>query len=286
VNIHRTRIRIRQILTGSKAHDRVSGFFNTFIVTLIVLNIVAFILQSEPASEQRYGGLLEAFEFLSMIIFTVEYLLRLSVCSTLRRYRGSKGILRFALSPLQVTDLVAIIPFYLPFLGIDLRVLRVLRLFLLFRIFKINRYAAALGLIRAVVLRRKEELLISTGVMLVLLLLASTLMYYAERNVQPDKFGSIPAAMWWAVITMTTVGYGDVFPLTACGRIICAFSAVAGVGFFALPISILGSGFIDEINRRKALYQAQHPSPPELPPAASSAPVRPRRRRLRFTSRR
>ncbi len=164
-----------------------------------------------------------------------------------------RGRLRFAGRPLPVVDLLAILPFYVPLLpGLDLRVLRAIRLMRLMRLFKVARYSESLQLIGAVLYRKRHELAMTAFSVIVLLVVAASLVYEVERDAQGDKFGSIPAAMWWGVTTLTTVGYGDVYPVTPAGKVLGAIIAILGIGVFALPTAILGAGFIEELQRRKA----------------------------------
>jgi voltage-gated potassium channel len=161
------------------------------------------------------------------------------------------GRLKYAFTPIALIDLFAILPFFLPLLNIDLRVLRIFRVFRLFRMLKIARYFKALNLMYNVFRNKKEELVMILSFILFMLVLSATLMYYIENAVQPDAFASIPAAMWWGIATLTTVGYGDVYPVTPLGQVLGAFIALLGIGFFALPTGILASGFSEEIRKRK-----------------------------------
>ena len=154
-------------------------------------------------------------------------------------------------SPMALIDLLAILPFYLPFAGIDLRFIRIFRLFRIFRLLKISRYINAAEMIRNVIVNKKEELLISLFAISVILLVVSSFMYFVEGDIQPQAFGSIPKSLWWGVITMTTVGYGDVYPVTTVGKILGSIVAILGVGIVALPTGLLASGFSDEIKKRK-----------------------------------
>jgi voltage-gated potassium channel len=193
------------------------------------------------------------FEVFSVFIFTIEYLLRLWSCVTDKKY--SKPILgrfRYSLTPMAVVDLFAILPFYLPFTGLDLRIIRVFRLLRIFRIAKAARYISSLKLLGRVFKSKKEELVITSIVMIILLIIASSLMYYFEYEVQPEKFADIPTTMWWAIATLTTVGYGDVYPITSEGKIIASIVAILGIGLFALPTGILGAGFVQEFQKSKA----------------------------------
>lgn len=168
-----------------------------------------------------------------------------------------RGRLRWARSPLALIDLLAILPFYLPFLGVDARFLRILWLLRILRLVKLQRYFRSLMLFGRVWKTRRHEILMTTVLMFFILLIASSLMYYAERADQPEAFGSIPHAMWWAIATLTTVGYGDVTPITGLGRIMAAVVAVVGIALFALPTGILGSGFVDELEREKERKRRQ-----------------------------
>jgi voltage-gated potassium channel len=152
---------------------------------------------------------------------------------------------------MAIIDLVAILPFYLPLVGIDLRSLRVLRLLRILRIAKVGRYYSSLNLIKHVFQAKKEELVLTSAMMGLLLVVSSSLLYYCESAVQPDAFSSIPATMWWAVATLTTVGYGDMYPVTLLGRLLAGTIAILGIGMFALPTGILGAGFVEAIQKQK-----------------------------------
>jgi voltage-gated potassium channel len=149
----------------------------------------------------------------------------------------------------MLVDFLAILPYYLVILGVDLRVMRALRLFRIVRLLKIARYSSALQTLGRVLLKSKGELGMCFFAMVVLLILASSLMFYAERDVQPELFSSIPAAMWWGMATLTTVGYGDIYPLTPFGKLLGSFIAVLGVAMFALPAGILGAAFSGELHK-------------------------------------
>ncbi len=151
-------------------------------------------------------------------------------------------------SPIAIVDLLAILPFYFRFLAIDLRFLRIFRLMALFRMFKIARYLHALTIFRRVLKDRKEQLVLSFIFILFVLVVISFVMFYAENEAQPEKFSSIPATMWWGIATLTTVGYGDVVPITSLGKFLGGVFAIAGVGLLALPAGILSSGFFEMLH--------------------------------------
>lgn len=192
------------------------------------------------------------FEVFSVIVFTIEYILRICSCNIDNKYQHPiVGRVVFALKPLVIVDLLAILPFYLPMIiPLDLRIVRSLRLFRLFRIFKIGRYSRSLSILRYVIDDKKEELFLVLFVVFIMLIIFSSLMFYLEKDAQPDTFSSIPNAMWWGIITLTTVGYGDIYPVTTLGKIIGAIIAFLGIGMFALPAGILGSGLMEAINKK------------------------------------
>ncbi|MCI0609203.1 MAG: ion transporter [Anaerolineae bacterium] len=155
----------------------------------------------------------------------------------------------------MLIDLISFLPFYVPLLGMDLRIIRVVRLFRFFRLMKMWRYSQSLSMIVNVIKSKKEELSITLFSGAILLIVASSLLYFIEHDAQPDTFSSIPAAMWWGVITLTTVGYGDVYPVTVLGKIIGASIAVLSIGLFALPAGIIASGFASELQDQPAKSQ-------------------------------
>lgn len=246
------RRRVHEIVEVGRPGDGASRLFDTALVVLIFLNVVALILETERALYLKAPLLFDVFEASSVMVFTVEYAFRLWSCVEDPRFAHPVwGRLRFALSPMAFVDLVAILPFYLIFLGLDLRFARSFRLLRLFRVAKLGRYVVALSSIHRAIASRREELVITILVIALLLVGAAALMYFVEREAQPDAFSSIPAAMWWAVATLTTVGYGDVYPITALGRLLGAIIAILGVGLFALPAGIISSAFLDEVQRRR-----------------------------------
>jgi voltage-gated potassium channel len=246
------RKRTWEIVSIAKPGDRVSSAIDVFLVALICLNVLAVILESIGALEQRFGAIFSAFEVASILIFTVEYLARLYACVEAPQYAHPvRGRLRWMFSPMALVDAVAVLPFYLPFVGTDLRFMRVFRLLRIFRIAKVARYSTSLRLVWRVAATKREEMIIAAVLMSVLIVTASCLMYFAEHQAQPEKFSSIPATMWWSIATLTTVGYGDVYPITDLGKTLAGFVAIIGIGFFALPTAILGAGFVQELQRKR-----------------------------------
>ncbi|MBI4384914.1 MAG: ion transporter [Nitrospinae bacterium] len=252
--------KIYSILTDEKSDSLVKRGTNLFIIALIVLNALAVALETVKSFSKEYAVLLDLFETFSVMIFTAEYILRLWVCNLSTRF-GSLliGRIRYVFTPLAIVDLLAILPFYLAnFFPFDLRFIRILRLFRLVRLIKLARYSVAIKVFSEVLTRKKEELVISTMLVLVLLALSSSLMYFVENESQPEIFSSIPDAMWWGVMTLTTVGYGDVYPITVLGKIIAACISVLGIGMFAIPAGILASGFGEVLKTKNAQKNCPH----------------------------
>ena len=244
---------VLKTINKAEEQNTVSAYFDMFIMGLIMINVVAIILETVPEYQQSYGSYFDQIELVSVIIFSVEYLIRLWTCTATEKYAHPiKGRISYIFSAGAIIDLLAIIPFYLPMLfPVNMMILRMLRLFRLLRILKLARYFTAFSLVVNTITRRREELVIILTLLLVMLILASSMMYYVENAAQPDVFKSIPATMWWAVATLTTVGYGDVYPITPLGKLLGAVIAIMGIGVFALPAGIIASGFQSELSKMK-----------------------------------
>jgi voltage-gated potassium channel len=247
----RIRRRVYDLLEVVNPDDVAGLVVKKALLALIVLNVLGMVLGTVASIRAAVGPALRAFDVASVLVFTVEYVLRIWSASA-GGYRGFGGRLRFALRPYMVFDLLAIAPFWIPFVGVDLRVLRIVRIFRVFRILRVARYSQALQTFGRVLLRTKEQLAVTFGFGFIVLLIAATLLHYAEGHLQPEHFGSIPQAMWWGVVTLTTVGYGDAFPVTLVGKILASIIAIVGIGMFAMPAGILGSAFVAEYGDGRA----------------------------------
>jgi voltage-gated potassium channel len=246
------RQKLYAVIDESNKESWAGRAFDFFIVGLITSNIVAIILESFAEIRQTYGQELYYFEVFSVAIFTIEYALRLVTADLKYPHKKKLGsTFSFIKSPLALIDLFAILPTYLPLIfPIDLRFIRILRLLRIARLFKINRYSKSLKLIGDVFKEKRSDLSITVFITFILLILASTIMYHIEGKVQPEAFPNIVASFWWAVATLTTVGYGDVYPITAWGKFISGIIALLGIGLVALPTGILSSAFIEKINNK------------------------------------
>jgi len=245
------------ILEDLDKADVIAKVFNYFLILLILANVLAVMLATVESFSHRYEFELFAFEVFSVAIFSVEYALR--VWSSVELYPPDmppwKARLKYVFSLMAIIDLLAILPFYLGlFLQLDLRFLRVMRLL---RIFKLGRYSFAMQMLLDV-LRREFKTFIAIGtVLIVLMVIASSGIYLIEHKVQPDKFGSIPESMWWAMATLTTVGYGDVVPVTALGKFFGGMITLMSMGMVALPAGILASSFSEELRKRREKFRVK-----------------------------
>lgn len=251
--LKRIKQRIYDVLVETRDGESLDRAIAIILMLLIVANTVATVLESVEQIGTTYAGFFYWLEMISVAIFTVEYILRLWVAPLDPQYSGRFGRLRYAFSLMALIDLIAILPAFLPmFFAIDLRFIRFLRIFRLFRLLKMSRYIESLTALDDVVRSKREELAITLVMIAMMLLFSSSLMYAVEHEAQPDKFPDIPSAMWWGVATLTTVGYGDIFPITPLGKFLGGIIALLGIGMFALPAGILASGFSEEIQRRRA----------------------------------
>jgi voltage-gated potassium channel len=222
------------------------------LIGLVLVNVTAVVLESVPSIEARYRLAFEVIEIVSAAVFTIEYGLRLWTAAEDRPHAGRSpwaARAMWARTPSAIIDLLAILPFYLVLL--EPADLRVFALFRLVRFFKLARYSSGLSSLLEAIYAERHALLATLLILGGLMLTMATLMHLAERTVQPERFGTIPDAMWWAIVTLTTVGYGDVVPVTPAGKIVAALTAVMGFTMLALPVGIVATSFADVIHRRE-----------------------------------
>jgi voltage-gated potassium channel len=245
------RLRFYDLLEETENTTPLERALKLFLVTVIVGSVTAICLETLPSLRDRYAGLFNIVEIATITIFSIDYLLRWWVAPE-REPTGAaepwRSRWRYAISAYGVIDLLAILPFYIDlFVPGDPDWLRVLRLL---RLLKMSRYAPGLSLFVAVIRNESRPLLAGLLVMAVLIVVESGVMFILEREAQPEKFASIPHTMWWAVVTMATVGYGDVTPVTPLGRLFGGVVMVVGIAMFAVPAGILATGFSNEIRKR------------------------------------
>ncbi|MCP4317573.1 MAG: ion transporter [Hyphomicrobiales bacterium] len=247
------RRRTYEILEIAEKGDWASRICDYGLILLISVNVIAVILETLDPLQQPYRKVFDTLELVSVGIFTMEYSLR--IWSAVERHTASgedtawKSRLRYLVSPMAVIDLLAILPFYLSvIIPVDLRFLRVLRLL---RVFKLTRYSSAMTMLLNVFREEASSFCAAFFILIIILILASSGIYLVEEAAQPTAFDSIPHAMWWAMATLTTVGYGDVTPITPLGKLLGACITIVGIGMVALPAGILASGFADQLRRRR-----------------------------------
>jgi voltage-gated potassium channel len=257
---HRARHVVFEMFLTPEIETEAERWIRGGLTVLIIVNVLMVVLETVPSLFTRYRRVFYVGEVISVAIFTVEYVARLwAVVEDPRYARPVLGRLRYMVSFFALVDLIAILPFYVPHvMQLDLRFIRGLRLIRLMRVFKLGRYSASLAMYSRILKEKSHELLWSMGLLMLLLLLASSAMYFLEHEAQPQQFSSIPAAMWWGIITLTTIGYGDIVPVTALGRVFGSIIAVIGVGFVALPSAILVSGMMEQMELVKKQRAKEH----------------------------
>ncbi len=252
------RARVHHVVEVAPPGSPLSRAFDFFILGLIVVNVAAAVASTEASVYAAMPGLLDGIETVSLWLFVAEYVTRLWACTANPRWAHPLlGRLRYAGQPLVIVDLLAILPFVLQVAGFDARFVRVLRLVRLLRIGRLLRYGDAMQALARVLRNRMTELVSIALVVFVLMLFAASLMHAVERDVADTPFTSVPTAMWWAVVTLTTVGYGDLVPVTGLGRLLAGLVAILGIGMFALPTSVLGAAFVEELQEQRRIKDAR-----------------------------
>jgi len=250
-----SRIRLFEILEVGKGSDVTSKICDNFLVFLVISSIFSVILGSVPEIDVKYSLELRLFEIVTVLIFTVEYLLRLWV-APIKYKQNKRPKIKYIFSFYGIVDLAAILPFYISLFGfgVDLRVLRAARLL---RILKISHYNTALQDLALAIYDERKSFVSAIYIFTVALLITSSLIFFAENSRQPEDFRSIPDAIWWSLITLTTVGYGDVSPITPIGKIIGAITALLGVCTVALLTGIVGNAFSAQLSRKRSEFRSE-----------------------------
>ncbi|MCD0162766.1 ion transporter [Deinococcus sp. 6YEL10] len=243
------RERLYSFLDPSDGAGPAERLFNALLVTLILLTIAVTIAGTVPEVQREYGPVIRVFDYVCAFVFGLEYLGRLYVTPLRPGYDGSaRSYLRYATSPLPLIDLLVLVSLMVP-ATTALASLRGLRLLKLLSLLKLGRYSDSLQLIGRVISQRAGELLSTVLIVLVLVFIAASLLYQVESSAGTKGFESIPQALWWAVVTLTTTGYGDVYPATPLGKAAAGLIMLFGVGMVALPAGMIASGFAEELSR-------------------------------------
>lgn len=241
--------RVFDIVNERNEGGKPDTFFDFFIIILIILNTVLIFVETYPEIYGQYKGYLDLIEQITIIVFTVEYLLRIWTCTCYPEYhRPVLGRLRYAYSITMLIDFFAVFPFYLTFImPLSIEIVHFLRLFRLFRVMKLLRYYGSIDVIYRVIKRDSQYLFSIVVILFVFLLFSSYLIFIFESEAQPDKIEDFDDAFWWAIETTSTVGYGDVVPVTEMGKFFSFLIILIGIGLIALPTGIIASGFLEEM---------------------------------------
>ena len=252
------RKRVWTLLEPANDSDKLSKFVDIFLVTLIFFNILMVILETVDELYNQYQVQFKYFEIFSVVIFSFEYFGRLWSCVE-NKFRNEKDFsarIRYIVSFSAIIDAIAILPSILAFFfpTVDLRFVRALRIF---RLLKFSRYSSSINTLLSVLWDQRKSFGAAFFILFIVLIISSSGMYLVEKDIQPDKFGSIPQSMWWAIVTLTTVGYGDVYPVTSMGKFFGSIIIILGIGTVALPSGILASAFTDLTRRNQQKYEKE-----------------------------
>ena len=250
------RNRVWKLLEPAEDNDNLSKFIDIFLVNLIFFNILMVILETVETLYFKYKLWFIYFELFSVTIFSLEYISRFWSCveNKTKSETNGKARLRYIFSFSAIIDLIAILPSLLAFLfpTVDLRFVRALRIF---RLLKFSRYSNSINTLLVVLWDQRKSLGAAFFILFIVLIISSSGMYIVEKDIQPDKFGSIPQSMWWSIVTLTTVGYGDVYPVTTMGKFFGSIIIILGIGTVALPSGILASAFTEYTRRNQKKYE-------------------------------
>lgn len=244
--------KIYRVVEGdSQNGKRVSTSFNKIILIIILISVVGAVLETEHSIYIERAAVFDVFSTVVGVVFLVEYLLRLYASKANPKYSGKWARLRYAFSFWAIVDLIAVIPLFITAFGSTPFLARLFRMLRIIRLMKVGRYSQAFDALLGAIRARRYELFISSLIAFLLLFISATGLYLVEADTQPEKFGSIPRALWWSIATLTTVGYGDVTPVTVIGKVLAGFTALAGIGLIAMPTGILAAAFSDAFQKSK-----------------------------------
>lgn len=236
---------------------------NHFLVYLIIIAVIEAVIDTEPVVSSGRELLLNNIEFGLGLIFLVEYVARAWVAVENPRYAKYRfPRLRYMVTPMAIIDLLAVLPALFAFGGASSLVLRFFRVMRMLRLAKLGRTSKAFKLLREAFVQKRHEFALILGMLMVTILVAGSLLYFAEGDAQPDKFGSIPRAMWWAIVTLTTVGYGDAFPITPLGKFLAGGIAIMGVMLIALPTGLFAASFTEAMEKEREEDAAEEAAKP------------------------
>ncbi len=255
ISSHQLKKKIAELLDDDN-DSFASRLFDWFIISVIVIAVISIILESEPSLHAQFTPTFLAIEYVTVTLFTIEYILRFWTAPVSRK-RGHlpprKARLGYVTSFHAIIDLLAILPLFLSFFAIDLRFLRVIRLL---RIFKLTRYNSAINTLLSVIKREARAFSSVLFVLIIIVIISSSCIYLLEHEKQPEQFGSILKSMWWSIVTLSTVGYGDASPVTPLGKLFGGLIMTVGIGLVALPAGLLASAFSEQLHKNKSDYRS------------------------------
>ncbi|MCB2073147.1 MAG: ion transporter [Novosphingobium sp.] len=241
----------RQLFARAEAGGKLTPF-NRFMVVVIIAAVALSIIGTEPTIVRSHRNAFIALEMFFGVVFAVEYAGRVwSVAESDGDGSALGKRLRFIVSPMAIIDLVVVVASLSPFFFSDAAILRLVRLLRLAALAKFGRFSRALQELARAIAERRYELFVTMALAGMLLLFGATALYWAEREVQPEAFGSIPRSLWWSIITLTTVGYGDVSPITPIGKFLASLVALGGIGLVAMPTGIMAAAFSEAMQRHR-----------------------------------
>ena len=230
-----------------------SKWVNYFLMTLIMLTVGEMALETDKTIYEQYKIYFTHFDYFTLMVFTVEFVIRIITAHLDQEYKGEtrwQSIKNYLTSFAGVIDMISIFPFYFN-MAIDGRIFRMLKLARLFRVFKIARYNKSMKDIIDVISAKRSEIGVIMGLIIIIMIISAFMMFYAEQHDNPEMFPNVLSCLWWAIVTMTTIGYGDVYPVTFEGKIIGSVMALLGIGLVAMPTGIISAGFLEKVNERK-----------------------------------
>ena len=242
------------IVDENDEHNRLSKFFNYFLMALIILSVGEMALETDDGIFLPYRNYFRIFDFFTVMVFSTEYIIRIMTAHLIPENKGKtrwQAVKTYIFSFAGLVDLLSILPFYLDFTNLDLRVLRMLRLLRFFRVFKITRYNDSMKLVADVIRDKRSEIGVIMGLIFIIMIIASFIMFYAEHKDNAEYFPNVLSCLWWAIVTMTTIGYGDVYPITTAGKVVGSIMALLGIGLVAMPTGIISAGFLEKIAEKK-----------------------------------
>ena len=258
------------LLLEDPQHSKISFYFNIFIYLLIIISILNLMLSTVPSYKDKYGEIFDMVRNIVMPIFILEYMLRFYASGHLKQYRGIKGKLNYIFSFYAIVDLLSILPYILINIGFNSSFIRSIRLLRIVRLFRAKKYTVFIKLMKDIFINMKEEIVVLAFFTVVILALLSFSIFEVEHEAQPDVFTDIFQTLWWAVATLTTVGYGDMYPITPLGKLITGIVSIVGIAFIAIPGGMFASEFISHLSKKKESDSLENSEPKYCPNCNSS----------------